>query len=86
MIKNAGKMVYAIGKIHDIFNGKGVVKSVHTTSNMDGIDKTIEAIREDFEGLIFTNLVDFDAKYGHRRDPRGMQGVLRNLMQGCRRS
>lgn len=71
MIKNAGKMVYAIGKIHDIFNGKGVVKSVHTTSNMDGIDKTIEAIREDFEGLIFTNLVDFDAKYGHRRDPEG---------------
>ena len=71
MIKNAGKMVYAIGKIHDIFNGKGVVKSVHTTSNMDGIDKTIEAMREDFEGLIFTNLVDFDAKYGHRRDPKG---------------
>ena len=71
MIKNAGKMVYAIGKIHDIFNGKGVVKSVHTTSNMDDIDKTIEAMREDFEGLIFTNLVDFDAKYGHRRDPEG---------------
>ena len=71
MIKNAGKMVYAIGKIHDIFNGKGVVKSVHTTSNMDGIDKTIEAMREDFEGFIFTNLVDFDAKYGHRRDPEG---------------
>ena len=71
MIKNAGKMVYAIGKIHDIFNGKGVVKSVHTTSNMDGIDKTIEAMREDFEGLIFTNLVYFDAKYGHRRDPEG---------------
>lgn len=71
MIKNEGKMVYAIGKIHDIFNGKGVVKSVHTTSNMDGIDKTIEAMREDFEGLIFTNLVDFDAKYGHRRDPEG---------------
>ena len=71
MIKNAGKMVYAIGKIHDIFNRKGVVKSVHTTSNMDGIDKTIEAMREDFEGLIFTNLVDFDAKYGHRRDPEG---------------
>ena len=71
MIKNAGKMVYAIGKIHDIFNGKGVVKSVHTTSNMDGIDKTIEAMREDFEGLIFTNLVDFDAKDGHRRDPEG---------------
>ena len=66
-----GKMVYAIGKIHDIFNGKGVVKSVHTTSNMDGIDKTIEAMREDFEGLIFTNLVDFDALWGHRRNPVG---------------
>ena len=46
---------YAIGKIHDIFNGKGVVKSVHTTSNMDGIDKTIEAMREDFDCLLYTS-------------------------------
>ena len=72
MIKNAGKTVYAIGKISDIFNGKGITKSVHIVSNMDGVDKTIEAIKEDTgDGIIFTNLVDFDAKFGHRRDPMG---------------
>lgn len=70
-IKNAGQTVYAIGKISDIFNGQGVSQSIHTTGNMDGVDKTIEAMKEDFGGLIFTNLVDFDSLYGHRRNPSG---------------
>lgn len=70
-IVQAGYTVYAVGKINDIFNGNGISTSVHIESNMDGVDKTIEAIEEDFEGLIFTNLVDFDSKYGHRRDPVG---------------
>lgn len=70
-ISNAGQTVYAVGKINDIFNGSGVTRSVHTESNMDGVDKTIEALKEDFDGFIFTNLVDFDSKYGHRRDPIG---------------
>lgn len=70
-INEAGKTVYAVGKICDIFNGVGITASVHTTDNQDGVDKTIEAMRQDFEGLIFTNLVDFDSKYGHRRDPIG---------------
>lgn len=70
-IQKAGKKVYAVGKISDIFNGKGISESVHTVSNMDGVDKTLEALAQDFEGLIFTNLVDFDSKYGHRRDPAG---------------
>ena len=70
-ISQAGKTVYAVGKISDIFNGKGISKSVHTESNMDGVDKTIEAMAEDFEGFIFTNLVDFDSKFGHRRDAEG---------------
>lgn len=70
-IKNAGKRVYAIGKIGDIFNGKGITDSVHTESNMDGVDKTIEALKMDFDGFVFTNLVDFDSQYGHRRDPLG---------------
>lgn len=70
-IKKAGKMVYGVGKIGDIFNMKGLVESVHTTSNMDGVDKTIEALGMDFEGFIFTNLVEFDSQYGHRRDPEG---------------
>ena len=70
-VKNSGQTVYAVGKISDIFNGQGVSKSVHTESNMDGVDKTIEALKQDFSGFIFTNLVDFDSQYGHRRDPIG---------------
>ncbi len=66
-----GKTVYAIGKIRDIFNGCGVTEAVHTEDNDDGVTKTIEALHKDFEGLIFTNLVDFDSKYGHRRDVEG---------------
>ena len=71
MIKEAGKEVYSIGKIRDIFDGQGVTTSVPTKSNMDGIEKTIEALNKDFEGLIFTNLVDFDSLFGHRRNPVG---------------
>lgn len=70
-VKEGGKTVYAIGKISDIFNDQGVTTSVHTDSNMDGVDKTIVALKEDFEGFVFTNLVDFDSKYGHRRDAVG---------------
>ena len=71
LIKADGKTVYTIGKIRDIFNGSGVTESVHTENNDDGVTKTIEALGKSFEGLIFTNLVDFDSKYGHRRDPKG---------------
>lgn len=70
-IKKTGQTVYAIGKISDIFNGKGVTKAVHTENNMDGVNKTVEALKKPFKGFIFTNLVDFDSKYGHRRDPIG---------------
>lgn len=70
-VAKTGQTVYAIGKISDIFNGQGVTRSVHTADNMDGVDKTVEALRENFDGFIFTNLVDFDSKYGHRRDPIG---------------
>ncbi len=76
-----GKTVYAIGKIHDIFNGQGIKTSVHTDNNMDGVDKTLEAMKEEFEGLIFTNLVDFDSKYGHRRDPEGYAGCIEEFDQ-----
>lgn len=70
-VKAAGKTVYAVGKISDIFNGKGVTEAVHTASNTDGVDKTIEALKMDFDGFVFTNLVDFDSQYGHRRDVIG---------------
>lgn len=78
-VSAAGKETYAIGKIRDIFNGQGISKWVHTDDNMDGVDKTIQALRQDFEGLIFTNLVDFDSKYGHRRDPIGYGKAIEAL-------
>ncbi len=74
--KNAGLDVIAVGKIEDIFNGQGITESVHTKDNMDGIDQTIEYLKKDNRGIIFTNLVDFDAKYGHRRDPQGYRQAL----------
>lgn len=70
-VKATGQTVYCVGKIRDIFNGCGVTDSVHTDDNMDGVDKTVEAMKTVEEGFIFTNLVDFDSKYGHRRDPEG---------------
>lgn len=70
-LKDSGMDVIAIGKIRDIFDGEGVTKAVRTKSNMDGMDKFISVLNEDFHGISFTNLVDFDAMYGHRRDPFG---------------
>ncbi len=76
-LKDAGLMVYAVGKIEDIFAGQGITDAIHTKSNMDGVDKTKQAIRERRErGLIFTNLVDFDAKFGHRNNPQGYADSL----------
>lgn len=75
-LKDAGKDVIAVGKINDIYSGEGVTEAIHTTSNLDGIDKTIEALGKSFEGLVFTNLVEFDSLYGHRRDPIGYGQAL----------
>jgi len=76
-IADAGLASIAIGKISDIFAGVGVTEAIKTKSNDDGVAKTLEALRnKDVQGLIFTNLVDFDAKYGHRRDPRGYGEAL----------
>lgn len=69
--KESGLEVRAVGKIVDIFNGQGITKDVHTKDNMDGVDWTIKWLKEDFEGILFTNLVDFDAKFGHRRNVQG---------------
>ena len=70
-VKDGGKITYTVGKISNIFNNNGVSISVHTDNNMDGVDKTLAALETDFEGFIFTNLVDFDSEYGHRRNPVG---------------
>ncbi len=68
--------VAAVGKIEDIFAGEGISRSVHTKSNMDGVDQTLNFMRDDMKGLIFTNLVDFDSVYGHRNNPRGYAEAL----------
>ncbi len=75
-IKSANKTVYAVGKIFDIFAGKGVTQKVFTTSNLDGIEKTLKALDTDFDGLCFINLVDFDMLYGHRQDINGYAKAL----------
>ncbi len=76
-LKEAGLMVHAIGKINDIFAGQGVTGYVYTQDNMDGVDKTLAALYDRREkGLIFTNLVDFDAKFGHRNNPQGYADAL----------
>ena len=75
-MKQADLDVWAIGKINDIFNGQGITDSVRTESNMDGVDKLISVMKTDFKGLSFTNLVDFDAKFGHRRDVEGYANAL----------
>lgn len=75
-LKNDGFDVIALGKISDIYAGEGITKAIRTVSNMDGMDKLIDSVGMDFRGLSFLNLVDFDAKYGHRRDPDGYGSAL----------
>lgn len=75
-LKNAGKEVVAVGKINDIFTGEGITASHPTKSNAHGIEETLKHLGEDFTGLLFTNLVDFDSLYGHRRDPQGYARAL----------
>ncbi len=76
LIKESGKKVIAVGKISDIFGGRGVSESIRTSGNPDGIDKTLNVMGEDFEGLCFVNLVDFDMLYGHRNDVDGYAKAL----------
>ncbi|EIJ78749.1 phosphopentomutase [Bacillus methanolicus PB1] len=75
-LKDSGFDVIAIGKISDIYDGEGVTTSLRTGSNMDGMDKLLQSFDMDFTGLSFLNLVDFDAIYGHRRDPIGYGKAL----------
>ncbi len=70
-LKAAGKDVLAVGKINDIFAGKGITDHVYTSGNPDGIEKTLEWMDRDFDGLCFVNLVDTDMLYGHRNDVDG---------------
>lgn len=76
VLKAAGKDVIAVGKINDIFAGKGVSEFVYTSGNAEGIERTLEYLDKDFEGLCFINLVDYDMLYGHRRDVDGYAAAL----------
>lgn len=83
-LAEAGISTYAVGKISDIFNGSGITHDMgHTASNNEGVDKLLETLRQpDFvKGLSFTNLVDFDAVYGHRRNPEGYRDCLEEFDQ-----
>ncbi|MDR2655273.1 MAG: phosphopentomutase [Oscillospiraceae bacterium] len=75
-ISAAGRSVRAVGKIEDIFCGRGITYSAHTTNNRDGIEETLRLVREGGDGLLFTNLVDFDMLYGHRNDVEGYGAAL----------
>jgi phosphopentomutase len=74
-----GHPVFGVGKIEDIFTGRGVTGAVHTRSDADGVDQTLRAMGEQDRGLIFTNLVDFDTLYGHRNDVPGYAANLEAL-------
>jgi phosphopentomutase len=79
VIKENDKSVMAVGKIEDIFAGVGITEAVHTKSNMEGVDKTLEYMAMDKKGLIFTNLVDFDMYFGHRNDFEGYGNALKEF-------
>ncbi len=76
LAKEKGMEVVAIGKIEDIFERRGMTKADHTTNNADGIEKILQYMKEDFEGILFTNLVDTDMIYGHRNDVEGYASAL----------
>ncbi len=75
-LSGAGLTTYGVGKIEDIFCHKGLTRSDHAAGNPACIEATLRAMREDFDGLIFTNLVDYDMVYGHRNDAKGFAGAL----------
>lgn len=75
-LKGSGFDVIALGKIYDIFAGRGITQHEYTVSNMDGMDRLVKWTGMDFTGLVFLNLVDFDAMYGHRRNAEGYAQAL----------
>ncbi len=76
---NSGKSVWSVGKIDDIFGHRGISKSNHTSSNRDGILATLDFIKEEFDGLLFINLIEFDMLFGHRNDPKGYANALQEF-------
>lgn len=81
-LKDAGLDVIGVGKINDIFCGEGITKTYHSDSSVHGMEQTVEICKEDFHGLCFVNLVDFDALWGHRRNPDGYGREIEKFDQG----
>ena len=80
ILKENGYMVSAVGKINDIFNGCGISKTIHTATNEEGMDEAIRQLKEeDWQGICFVNLVEFDSEYGHRRNAPGYARCLEAL-------
>lgn len=76
VLQSAGKEVIGVGKIYDIFAGRGITSHVYTSKNAEGIARTLAYLDQDFEGLCFINLVDYDMLYGHRNDIEGYARAL----------
>ena len=81
-LKDAGLDVIGVGKINDIFCGEGITKTYHSDSSVHGMQQTVEICKEDFHGLCFVNLVDFDALWGHRRNPEGYGHEIEKFDKG----
>jgi phosphopentomutase len=79
LLFRAGVETVGIGKIEDLFSGRGLARAIHTVSNADGITRTLEELRHLSSGFMMTNLVDFDMLFGHRQDPEGFAGALRQF-------
>lgn len=75
-MKDQGLDVIALGKISDIYDGEGITEAIRTIDNQDGMTQLVNSMDKDFTGLSFLNLVDFDAIYGHRRNPEGYGEAL----------
>ena len=84
IIRDAGKEVIGVGKIRDIFAGRGITSYVYTKGNTEGIEKTLGYLEQDFEGLCFINLVDYDMLYGHRNDIEGYARALPAILDKLR--
>ncbi len=76
LLKEGGLEVIGLGKIPDIYAGRGFTRTAKTRDNLDGLEKTLAFLKEPFHGLLMVNLVDFDSRYGHRRDPLGYARAL----------
>ncbi len=79
VLKESGKEVIGIGKIEDLFAGRGLTKRDHTETNKDGMAATLRWLDRDFTGMLFVNLVEFDMLWGHRRDSQGYAHALRDV-------